>query len=78
MALAIALVLDIFDPNELFVLEMDANGDAIGMILMQGGRPIAFKSKKLDRARRNYSAYERELLAIVHALKSGAITWIYF
>ena len=68
-ALAAAPVLDIVDPNEPFVLETDANGDAIGAVLMQGRRPIAFESKKLDCAQRNYSAYERELLAIVHALK---------
>ena len=38
-------------------------------ILLQRGRPVAFESKKLDRAQRNYSAYERELLTIIHALK---------
>ena len=36
---------------------------------MQGGCPIAFESKKLDRTQWNYSAYERELFAIIHALK---------
>ena len=50
-------------------LETDANGEAIGAVLMQGGRLVAFESKKLDRMQRNYSAYERELLAIIHALK---------
>ena len=30
---------------------------------------MAFESKKLDPAQRNYSVYERELYAIVHALK---------
>ena len=69
MALAIAPILDIEDPNELFVLETNASGNAIGAILMQGGCPIAFESKKRDRAQRNYSTYERELLVIVHAVK---------
>lgn len=36
---------------------------------MQGGRPVAFESKKLNCTQRNYSAYEQELFAIVHALK---------
>ena len=69
VALAVAPILDIVDPNELFVLETDASGEAIGAVLMQGGCLVAFESKKLDRTQRNYSAYERELLAIIHALK---------
>ena len=69
VAIAAAPVLSIVDPNEPFVLETDASGEAVGAVLMQRGRPIAFESKKLDRAQRNYSAYERELLAIIHALK---------
>ena len=58
VALAVAPILDIVDPNEPFVLETDASGEAIGAVLMQGGRPVAFESKKLDRTQRNYSAYE--------------------
>ena len=50
MALAVAPILDIVDPNEPFVLETDASGEAIGAILMQGGHLVAFESKKLDRA----------------------------
>ena len=69
VALAIAPVLDTVDPNEPFVSETDASGDAIGTIMMQGGQPVAFESKKLDRTQRNYSAYKRELLVIIHALK---------
>ena len=50
MTLAIAPLLDIVDPNEPFVLETDVSGNAIGADLMQGGRPVAFESKNLDRA----------------------------
>ena len=69
MALTTAPILDIVDPNKQFVLEIDASGEAIGAILMQGGCLVAFEIKKLDRPKWNYSAYERELLVIIPALK---------
>ena len=46
---AAAPILDIVDPNKPFVLEIDANGEAIGAVLMQGGCLVAFANKKLDR-----------------------------
>ena len=49
VALVVSPTLDIVDPNEPFVLEMDAYGVAIEVVLMQGGFLIAFKSEKLDR-----------------------------
>ncbi|NHV87489.1 Ty3/Gypsy family RNase HI domain-containing protein, partial [Escherichia coli] len=69
VALATTPVLAIVDPNKPFVLGTDANDRAIGAVLMQDNRPIAFESKKLDKAQQNYSVYERELYAIIYALK---------
>ena len=69
VAIATAPILAIVDPHKPFVVETDASATAIGAVLIQDGRPIAFESKKLNRAQQNYSAYERELFAIVHALK---------
>jgi len=37
-------------------------------VLMQGGHPIAFKSRKLLPHKRLYSIYNKEMLAIMHAL----------
>ena len=40
----------------------------IDAILMQGGHPIAFESQKLLPHERLYSIYNKEMLAIMHAL----------
>ena len=41
----------------------------IGAVLMQDGHPLAYFSKLLNAAQRNYTVTERELLAVVEALK---------
>jgi hypothetical protein len=51
-----------------FVLECDASGEGIGAVLMQGVHPIVFKSRKLSQPERLYSIYDKEMLAIMHAL----------
>ena len=43
-------------------------GEGIGAILMQGGHPIAFESRKLLPHKRFYSIYDKEMLAIMYAL----------
>ena len=42
----------------------------IGAVLLQKGRPIAFKSCKLTTAKRIYTTSEHELIAVVHALRT--------
>ena len=69
VAIATASILVVVDPRKPFVVETDASASAVGVVLLQDGHPITFESKKLNNAQRNYSAYERELYAIVHALK---------
>ena len=51
-----------------FVLQCDASGEGIGAVLMQGGHPIVFESRKLSQPERLYSIYDKEMLAIMHAL----------
>lgn len=46
----------------------DAPGIGTGAVLLQGGRPVAFESRKLSSAEQNYTVTEQELLAVVHAL----------
>ena len=50
------------------MLEIEISAKAISVMLLQNSRPIAFKSKNLSKAWHNYSAYERELFAIIHVL----------
>eukprot|EP00253_Pinus_taeda_P034573 PITA_34573 len=61
-------VLALLDFTQPFVLECDASGEGIGAMLMQGGHSITFESRKLLPHERLYSIYDKEMLAIMHAL----------
>ena len=61
-------ILALPDFTQPFVLECDASGEGIGAVLMQGGHPIAFESRKLLPHERLYAIYDKEMLAIMHAL----------
>ena len=56
-----------------FRVEADSSNFAIGAVLSQKvdnkWRPVAFMSKALQEAERNYKIYDKELLAIVTALE---------
>ena len=51
------------------MIEMDALGLRLGAILMQESRPITFYSRKLSLTAHTRSVHERELMAIVFAIK---------
>ncbi|KAJ9519373.1 hypothetical protein QJQ45_023169 [Haematococcus lacustris] len=72
-ALTSAPILIAPDPTQPYTLRCDASGIGIGAVLSQGTGPaervVAYHSRKLLPAERNYPTHEQELLSLVEALK---------
>ena len=72
-ALTTAPVLASPDFTKPFIVNCDSSKHAIGAVLMQGGgqdqRVIAYESRKLTPPEVNYLNHDKELLAVIHALK---------
>ena len=67
-------VLRLIEPSLPFILTTDASDVGLGAVLQQehndGIHPVAYLSKKLISAEERYPTHDRELLAIVYALKT--------
>jgi hypothetical protein len=62
-------ILNIVDPNEIFVVCIDACKEGIGGVLTQNGNVIGYESINLKEHERNYATHDLDLTSIVHALK---------
>ena len=65
-------VLSLLKREDKFRVKMDTSGHAIGGVLLQEQeekwKPIAFLSRTMQPAEKNYEIYNKELLAIMKAL----------
>jgi len=69
-----APILTLWDPDKPTWVEVDASGYATGGALFQKQddgqwHPVAFRSASMQAAERNYEIYDREMLAVIEALK---------
>jgi hypothetical protein len=64
-----ALVPNISDPNESFVVCIDACKEGTGGVLTQNGNSIGYESRNIKEHERNYATHDLELASIFHSLK---------
>jgi len=65
-----APMLKLPDFDKDFEIHSDAFDFAIGAILVQEGRPVAFKNKKLSEMERRWPTHEKQMWAVIHYLKT--------
>jgi hypothetical protein len=69
-----APVLALLNIQQPFNIETDANGYAMGEVLMQYRKPICYHSKNFNQVVFNYSTSDKELYALVQSVNK----WKYY
>jgi RNase H-like domain found in reverse transcriptase len=69
LSLCHAHALKMPDFDDTFEVIVDASNVAIGVVLVQEGKLVAYESKKLLPAEMQWTTTERELFAVVHSLR---------
>ena len=54
-----------FDVKKQITIQTDASSFGIGATLLQDGNPIAYASRSMTSAQKNYAVIEKELLAVL-------------
>ncbi|MCO5603410.1 hypothetical protein L7F22_057560 [Adiantum nelumboides] len=67
-------VLVLPDLSKPFEVHCDASGDCLGAVLLQEGHVVAYESRRLHSNEQSLGIYEKELLAVMHALN----TWKHY
>jgi hypothetical protein len=57
------------DFTKTFIVQCDASVNGIAVVLMKEGRLLAFESRSLKGKDLHKPIYEKEIMAILHALK---------
>jgi hypothetical protein len=65
-----ASVLKLPDFDKDFEIHSNASDFAIGGVIVQDGRPVAFESKKLTETKRRWPTHEMEMWVVIHCLKT--------
>ena len=72
--MATALVLALLNISMEFTIEVNASNIRIGDVLSQGGKLVAYFNKALSHTHQFLLVYEKEMLAILTAIKNRVFT----